>query len=170
MLYINNHKPVLNTKAEKIPPYEILPWEDGYIDLDEKTQVSVISTKKICKDKQRKPDDVEQEVWDDWVAHRNKKKSAVSDTAIRGARKVAQEVGMSLNEVLTQWVMSGWTGIKADWLKKDDASMSKAGERNKAILSALTRGASDGNVISMTEATKAPWLAANVAKKIESGG
>ena len=75
--------------------------------------------KKTTASKTVKPDDVSEEVWTEWSAHRKRKKAAMSDLVIKELRKEAEMAGLSLQEVMTIQVMNGWQGFKASWLTKD---------------------------------------------------
>jgi hypothetical protein len=66
------------------------------------------------------PPDVDQQVWDDWVALRKNKKTTISETAIDGARKEAAKIGWSLEQFLIEWCTRGSQGLKADWIKADN--------------------------------------------------
>lgn len=75
-----------------------------------------------------KPDDVEQQVWDDWLAHRRKKQATVSPTVLDGARDEAAKAGIDLNAFLKIWCTRGTQGLKAEWLTAEER-----GVRGRAI-------------------------------------
>jgi uncharacterized protein YdaU (DUF1376 family) len=60
------------------------------------------------------PSDVDEKVWQDYTATR---KSAITETALQILRKEAGLAGMTLEAVLSECTMRGWTGFKADWMK-----------------------------------------------------
>jgi uncharacterized protein YdaU (DUF1376 family) len=60
------------------------------------------------------PSDVDEKVWQDYIATR---KSAITETALQILRKEAGLAGMTLDAVLSECTMRGWTGFKADWMK-----------------------------------------------------
>ena len=64
-----------------------------------------------------KPDDVDQQTWTDWVAHRKAKRTTVTETVLNGAREEAGKAGMSLDAFLQVWCRRGSQGLEADWLK-----------------------------------------------------
>ena len=70
------------------------------------------------KDVADKPDDVSQEVWDDFLAHRKKFKVTVSDTVVLGFRREADKAGISLEDALVVSITNGWRGFNAEWLNK----------------------------------------------------
>jgi hypothetical protein len=64
-----------------------------------------------------RPDDVAEQVWQDWVAHRKGKGASVSPTVLSEARKEAEKAGMPLERFLAIWCARGSQGLQADWLK-----------------------------------------------------
>lgn len=64
-----------------------------------------------------KPVDVDEQVWTDWLALRNKKRAVVSETVVDGARSEAAKAGMSLEAFLRVWCLRGSQGLQADWIK-----------------------------------------------------
>jgi hypothetical protein len=86
----------------------------------------------------QKPDEVDQQVWDDWKQLRKTKKAPVTDTVLKGAMTEAKKAGISLNEFLSIWCRRGSQGLEAAWLL--DKHTKTAGDRNQTVLSGLTRG------------------------------
>jgi uncharacterized protein YdaU (DUF1376 family) len=69
-----------------------------------------------------KPDDVELQVWTDWVQLRKAKRSTVSPTVIDEARAEAAKAGLSLERFLSIWCARGSQGLQAEWLKPNERS------------------------------------------------
>ena len=70
-----------------------------------------------------RPDDVDEQVWKDWRAHRRRKSATVSVTVLDGLRKQAVLAKISLQEAMVMQVANGWQGFQAAWvehLKKDE--------------------------------------------------
>jgi hypothetical protein len=67
-----------------------------------------------------RPEDVSQQVWDDWVALRKRKGTTISETAIEGAREEAAKIGWTLQQFLIEWCTRGSQGLKAEWIKPDE--------------------------------------------------
>lgn len=67
-----------------------------------------------------KPPDVAQQVWDDWLALRARKRAPVTQTVLDGARSEAQKAGMPLTDFLAVWCMRGSQGLQADWLQVNE--------------------------------------------------
>ena len=66
----------------------------------------------------QKPDDVSQEVWDEWVKHRKKKSSSISVFVVNIAREKAQAVGWTLERYFAEWVLYGTIGFDPEWILK----------------------------------------------------
>lgn len=67
-----------------------------------------------------KPDDVEQQTWDDWLALRRAKKAPVTSTVLANAIKEAEKAGLSLDGFLSVWCARGSQGLEASWLKPSE--------------------------------------------------
>lgn len=88
-----------------------------------------------------RPEDVSQQVWDDWVALRKRKNTTISETAVDGARQEAAKIGWTLEQFLIEWCTRGSQGLKAEWIKPDQkTSLSRTGQTNQSVMSGLTRG------------------------------
>ena len=72
----------------------------------------------IKKSQVERPEDVSEQLWSDFVAHRKSKRAAVTNTAIEGIRSEAQKAGLTLSEALTMCCAQGWQGFKASWVEK----------------------------------------------------
>ena len=72
-----------------------------------------------------KPDDVSQQTWDDFLAHRKQKKAPLTQTALKGIVNEAQKANVSLDVALTECCQRGWTGFKADWYLKESNGSSQ---------------------------------------------
>lgn len=72
-----------------------------------------------AKNKVEKPTDVSNQVWSDFLELRKTKKAPLSVTAWNQAKKQVDQAmdktGHSLEQVMTEWVLAGWTGFKCEW-------------------------------------------------------
>lgn len=68
-----------------------------------------------------KPDDVSEQVWNDFVTLRKTKKAPITETAINGFRKDAEKNGVSLEEVIAFAVKNGYQG---SYYKKEQGATS----------------------------------------------
>lgn len=64
-----------------------------------------------------KPDDVSDEVWDGWIAHRKIKKATISELVIKQHRQEAQSAGISLDQALTFAISKGWVAFNANYYR-----------------------------------------------------
>lgn len=78
------------------------------------------------------PDDVDAQVWTDWLALRKAKRAPVTATVIEGARKQAGIAGMSLEAFLQVWCRRGSQGLEAAWLKPEERGRPTETARERA--------------------------------------
>jgi len=64
----------------------------------------------------KRPDDVDQDVWDDFLAIRKAKRAVLTQTALDGIQREAGKAGWSLNDAIRETVSRGWQSFKADWV------------------------------------------------------
>jgi uncharacterized protein YdaU (DUF1376 family) len=72
------------------------------------------------------PNDVDQQVWNDWIALRKAKRAPVTETVVQGARAEAAKAGMTLEAFLQVWCQRGSQGLQADWLKPYERNQAKS--------------------------------------------
>ena len=85
------------------------------------------------------PEGVSSEVWDSFIAQRQKARAVVTDLVIKSIANEAQKAGWTLEQALTEITHRGWRGFKADWVK-DKPQYKNVGDRNREVLTGLTRG------------------------------
>lgn len=66
-----------------------------------------------------KPDDVSDDLWADFLAHRKQKKAIVSERVINTIRNEAKIAGWTLEEALDEVILRDWRGFKAEWVKDE---------------------------------------------------
>lgn len=66
-------------------------------------------------------DNVDPKVWQDFVEMRKAKRSPITSTALEGIKREAGKAGWTLNQALSECVLRGWQGFKADWVNKGQA-------------------------------------------------
>lgn len=106
------------------------------------------------------PDDVDAQVWDDWLALRKKKRAPVTATVVNGARAEAGKAGLPLTDFLRIWCVRGSQGLQAEWLRPEERRQAQQSfyerdqQAKRARFEELTgrsySGARDGNVIDIT--------------------
>jgi DNA-binding transcriptional ArsR family regulator len=62
-----------------------------------------------------RPDEVDEQVWIDFLAIRKAKRSPLSATALAGIAREADKAGITLSDALVVCCERGWTGFRADW-------------------------------------------------------
>jgi uncharacterized protein YdaU (DUF1376 family) len=72
-----------------------------------------------------RPDDVFENIWNDFLALRKAKRSPLTKTALDAIEREAEKVPTSLNDALAMCCARGWQGFKAEWVA-DLASKPKA--------------------------------------------
>ncbi len=81
---------------------------------------SEITTKRAQRERSAPipaPEDIDPQVWTDWLRLRAAKKAPVTGTVIQGARAEAAKAGMTITEFLTEWCNRGSQGLKAEWIR-----------------------------------------------------
>jgi hypothetical protein len=80
-----------------------------------------------------KPDDVSQEVWDEFLSSRKKLKAELTGLAMKRIASEAKIAGWTLQDALEEICVRGWRSFKAEWVapkqtfaqqKMDEAKMS----------------------------------------------
>lgn len=62
-----------------------------------------------------RPDDVPENVWQDFQAIRKAKRAPLNDTALDGLRREAAKAGLGLGEAMAYCCEAGWQGFNAGW-------------------------------------------------------
>ena len=85
-----------------------LPSSDADVDAD----ADAVSGRESARGKvASKPDDVTDEVWQEWLDMRRRQKSSTSVLVLTQTRKKAESAGMTMDEALTHWVAQGYKGF-----------------------------------------------------------
>jgi len=84
-----------------------------------------------------KPDDVSDEVWQDFKRHRARH-GGISERVIAGFRREAEKAGWTLDQAMDESITQGWRGFKADYVKDKKpggrgASMRDIGEEVRKL-------------------------------------
>lgn len=69
-----------------------------------------------------KPDEVSEECWEDFLAHRKSRRAIVTQRVIDRIRSEASRAGWTLEEALNECVDRGWQGFKAEWVQKKEST------------------------------------------------
>lgn len=65
-----------------------------------------------------RPDDVDTQVWDEFLILRQQKKKTFTDLALQGMRREAKAAGITLEQAMTLCVENGWTGFKEKYVRE----------------------------------------------------
>lgn len=68
-----------------------------------------------------KPDDVDKNVWDEFVSHRKRKKAAITPLTMEGIYREVELAGWTLNDALREVVERNWQTFKAIWVERAKA-------------------------------------------------
>lgn len=79
------------------------------------------------KGKLEKPEDVDQQIWEDWLQLRKTKKAPVTQTALDGIAREAAKAGYTLEKALEACCSNGWQGFKAEWVNRGNGGNSQGG-------------------------------------------
>lgn len=75
-----------------------------------------------------KPPEVSDATWGSWVVLRKAKRAPITESAIAGLRREAAKARMSLDAVLEECCLRGWTGFRADWMARRMTAAERAAE------------------------------------------
>lgn len=64
-----------------------------------------------------KPEDISQEVWDDWLTTRRAKRLPLTQTALNSVRREATSAGLTFQAAVTFAVEQGWAAFRAEWYR-----------------------------------------------------
>ena len=65
-----------------------------------------------------RPDDVGEQVWDEFLILRKEKRKTFTELALKGMRREAEAAGITLEQAMTLCVESGWTGFKEKYVRE----------------------------------------------------
>jgi hypothetical protein len=63
------------------------------------------------------PNNVDEQVWSDFLSLRKVKKAPITVTALAGIQREADKANWSLDRAITECVSRGWVGFKAEWVE-----------------------------------------------------
>ena len=82
------------------------------------------------------PEGVSPDVWNSFLAQRQKARAVVTDIVIKSIQREAEKAGWTLERALSEIVARGWRGFKAEWVENKKTVV----EQKQNVLSGLTRG------------------------------
>ena len=76
-----------------------------------------------------KPDDVSEEVWNDFILHRKSKKAPITETVLKGLKREADKANISLEKAITVTIERNWVGFKAEWANSQNPVSKQADDK-----------------------------------------
>jgi hypothetical protein len=95
---------------------------------EEKNSPSLRSGERTRK-RVARPEDVSEQIWDDFNELRRQKKAPVTETVVQGAREEAAKVGLTLEQFVVIWCRRGSQGLEAAWLKPNERGTGPPGSQ-----------------------------------------
>ncbi len=105
----NNQEPNIkkkNIKKKKEEPKETQNNPVGFSGLKKKSEFE-------------KPEDVNEEVWQGWLALRKAKNAPVTELVIKTIRKESESIGWTLEQALVKSCQRNWQGFEASWVQNE---------------------------------------------------
>lgn len=99
-----------------------LPETETEAEAETEARKPSVSSVKQRNPKYQKPDDVEQSVWDDFVAHRKRKRGSITALVMKSIQGEAEKAGWTLNDALQEIVVCNWSTFKAEYRNKGNSS------------------------------------------------
>ena len=120
----NNKESSLSRLDETLPLFDGQPQAQK----DEPKQAKKTRTKKP-NTLAEKPDDVDEQVWNDFLTVRKAKRAPVTPTAVEGIQREAQKAGISLNDAIKLIVTRGWQAFNNGYSWKTNSQSQRQANR-----------------------------------------
>lgn len=127
-------------KSAPPPPQISHPTPADFAPITVKEPSIEPSRKQGARSAPKRPDDVPEQVWTDWLALRKQKRASVTETVLSEARSEAGKAGISLERFLRIWCARGSQGLQADWLKPHERGSPAVWDEARAKTIAALRG------------------------------
>jgi uncharacterized protein YdaU (DUF1376 family) len=144
------------SRAGKLSAERRLNQRSTPVQLNKKQETRNNIKEKINKKKEGfVPDDVDEQVWKDFVQQRNAIKAPVTQTALTRIRNEATKVGWDLNQALAEVTARGWRGFKSEWVLRDREQNPNQNQKLGAARAIFgdERKSHDRNIIDITPTT-----------------
>ena len=83
----------------------------------QKTNHKPITNNQYKKNIIKKPENVSEQIWGDFVIHRKNKKAVITQTVIDNIIRESQKANWTLEEALKEMISRNWTGFKSGWVE-----------------------------------------------------
>jgi len=97
-------------------------WAKGGYSPPNATPIATNNHKPITNNHIDTPIGVSDSVFQEFKSLRKAKKAPITERAIDGIRTEAEKAGWTLEQAMTECLVRGWTGFKADWVVKPNIS------------------------------------------------
>jgi hypothetical protein len=116
LVFISECADLIGIVNEPLPnPSVTLLKPEAVTGTEIKTLPSPVGDPSLKKPAFRKPDDVSESVWADFLTVRKAKKAPVTESGMAGIRREAAKANISLEDALRISVERNWQGFRADW-------------------------------------------------------
>lgn len=88
----------------------------------------------------QKPDDVSDQVWDDFCKLRASKKAPLTESALQNIKTQANLAMWTLENALAECCTRGWTGFKAEWVQHKASKQSALEMANRQAAEVFING------------------------------
>ena len=88
----------------------------------------------------QKPDDVSDQVWDDFCKLRASKKAPITESALQNIKTQANLAMWTLENALAECCSRGWTGFKAEWVQHKASKQSALEASNRQAAEVFING------------------------------
>lgn len=78
-----------------------------------------------------RPDDVDPQVWDEFIVLRTKKGKTFTDLALKGIRREADAAGITVEKAMTMCVENGWQSFQARYVRDKGSGGDRSYRRKK---------------------------------------
>lgn len=111
------------TPESRVTPAVLTPESstDNRLPTTKEKLPSGVARKRASPPEPDRPEEVAEQVWNDWLALRAKKRAPVTETVLADAKREAGKAGMPLEAFLAKWCSRGSQGLEADWLTNGSA-------------------------------------------------
>mgnify|MGYP005945550233 CR=1 FL=1 len=94
---------------------EVRPWSES--PAPKHTQKNFRSKTTVAR-----PDDVGEQVWEEFLILRQQKKKTFTDLALQGMRREAKAAGLTLEEAMTMSIERGWQSFQAKYVRDNSSN------------------------------------------------
>jgi uncharacterized protein YdaU (DUF1376 family) len=105
------------TDVEQVLNDYFVRTNHGWVNKQIEAAIEASKSKKQIKPEAIKPDNVDANIWNDFIALRKTKNARLTETALNGIVREAKKANVTINDALSMCCSLGWQGFKADWVK-----------------------------------------------------